>query len=87
MILYGFQVEQTGEHISKFFPMGECPDQIITEDGKVAKRKLSCPSITWGRGSLPSNIAQKRREQMTKKNIQSGKRGQQYWRSKLNLDK
>lgn len=83
MILYGFVVQQTGEQISAFYPMGECPDQIITKQGKIAKRKLSCPNISWGKGALPSSIVQRKRKIMTDKNNQSGKKGQEYWRNKM----
>ena len=83
MILYSFIIQQTGEQISEFFPMGKCPDSIITQTGKTAIRKLSCPNIQWGNGVLPMSISEHKRKVMTEKNIQSGKRGEQYWRNKM----
>lgn len=82
MILYKFVVQETGEQINKFFKCGQCPKEIVTEDGKKAKRKLGYGNFNWGEGYLPPTAAQKYRNMMTQKNIDSGKRGQEYWRSK-----
>lgn len=81
MAFYTFVTEQ-GQQIIKSFPMGQCPKQIQTQDGKKAKRKLGFGNIQWGSGVMTPTVAQKKRKMMTQKNIASGKRGQQYWRSK-----
>ena len=64
-VLYEFEKEN-GERIERFFPAGECPDEITCEDGMKAKRVLSSPNIVWGKGTLPSSVALKRNADMIK---------------------
>lgn len=79
-VLYGFERED-GKRIEKFFPIGECPDEIVCEDGVKAKRILSSPSISWGRGSLPASVASQRKRDMIKRNEEAGKRMRERWKS------
>lgn len=83
MILYAFEIQDTDEKVEKFFPMGECPNEIELQDGRKAVRRLGCPNITFGNGVLPLSQADRRRKMMTQKNIDSGKKGEQKWRSKM----
>lgn len=83
MPIYLFERED-GEIIEQLFPISNIPDQIICDDGKIAQRlKYSTNfGVVW-RGNLPSGQVIKRKEQMTKKNIDAGKRGEKDWRERL----
>ena len=79
-ILYAFQTED-GQTISEFFPMGECPKELILKDGRVAKRVYkSNVSMFSKEGSSGSN-ASKLNAQMRKRNEEAGKRMRQRWKS------
>lgn len=82
-VLYSFEKED-GKRIEKFFPIGECPDEIICEDGMKAKRVLSSPNISWGKGFLPSSVASKRKKDMIKRNEEAGQRMRERWKSVKN---
>jgi hypothetical protein len=79
-VLYGFQTED-GEQISEFFPMGQCPDEITLEDGRIAKRVYSCNIGMFSKkGSVGGNAA-KLNAEMTKRNEEAGKRMRERWKS------
>lgn len=77
-VLYGFERED-GKRVEKFFPMGECPNEIICEDGIKATRIFSTPNFSYGRGSLPASVAEKRNRDMKKRNEEAGKRMRERW--------
>lgn len=80
MILYGF-ITDDGETVQEMFPMGQCPKEIVTKDGKIAKRVLGGKiSMFSKQGSAGSN-ASKLNAQMTKRNQEAGKRMRQRWKS------
>lgn len=72
MPLYAFEKEN-GEIIEQFHPINEIPNEIVLQDGSIAKRKISVPYIS---GSLNSRI----KKQQTQKNIEAGQRGKSYWK-------
>ena len=82
MILYSFKIQDTEEIISKWYPMGECPTQIVLQDGRKAFRHYGFANISYGGGVIPQTQADRRRKMMTQKNIDAGKRGEQKGRSK-----
>ena len=79
-VLYGFERED-GKRIEKFFPMGECPNEIICEDGVKAKRVFSTPNFSYGRGTLPATVAEKRNKDMKKRQEAADKRMRERWTS------
>lgn len=83
MPIYEFERED-GEIVEKLFPISNIPDEIICSDGVKATRKLypSSFGVVW-KGALPYGQVLKRKEQMTKKNIEAGKRGEKEWRERL----
>lgn len=83
MVLYSFKREDNGEWVQQFHPMGECPQEIICEDGVKAKRGYEgAPAVKWGKGFLPVGEALKRKKDMTKRNEKAGDKGRAYWKSK-----
>lgn len=79
MTLYSFQKED-GTKIDKWYPMGECPKEIICEDGQKATRIYGCVGIIW-KGSLPPGAVIKRNADMRKRNEEAGKRMRERWKS------
>lgn len=79
-VLYSFETED-GEQLSKFFPMGECPNEITLEDGRIAKRTYHCNVGFFSKkGSSGSNAA-KLNAEMTRRNEAAGKRMRERWKS------
>lgn len=77
MPIYAFQTED-GCLVQKLYSISECPKEIILEDGRIAKKIITCPNIT----NTP-DIRQRIKKQQTKKNIDAGNRGRSYWRKQL----
>ena len=80
MALYAFQKDD-GTVVEQFFPMGECPKEITCQDGKKAYRMYGCPNVNYGRGFLPTSVAEKRNKEMRKRQAQADKRMRQSWKS------
>lgn len=82
-ILYAFFTED-GEEINRFFPIGQCPNQIVLDDGRIAKRSFkSNVSMFTKQGSSGSN-ASKLNNEMKKRNEEAGKRMKERWKSVKN---
>lgn len=77
MPLYSFQ-KQNGQQFDMIFSINNVPNEIVLQDGSIAKRKISCPYL-----SGTSQTWQKIKKQQTNKNIQAGKRGHAYWSKKV----
>jgi len=83
MVLYSFKKED-GTEIELFYPMGECPEEVICDDGTKAKRHFQSPNIKWGKGYLPPSVADKRNRDMKKRNEEAGIRMRERWKSLKN---
>lgn len=81
MPMYLFVDEFGGQH-ERFYAMGDCPSFITLKDGTVAKRSFANAGFYFRGGSLPPGAEMRRKEQMTRRNLEAGKRGEEYWRSK-----
>lgn len=77
MPLYAFQTAEGDLH-QRFFSINDCPKEIILEDGRIAKKIISCPNIA----NSPT-IRQKIKKQQTQKNIDAGNRGRSYWKKQF----
>lgn len=83
MPIYEFQ-KKDGTIVEGIFSIKKIPEEIVCEDGEIAKRILPTtpPGIVWhctpGMGEII-----KRKENMTKQNINAGKRGEKEWRERL----
>lgn len=77
MPLYTFQTAEGDLH-QRFFFINDCPKEIILEDGRIAKKIISCPNIA----NSPT-IRQKIKKQQTQKNIDAGNRGRSYWKKQF----
>ena len=77
-------VDSDGNEIERLFPISNIPNEIELEDGKIAIRKKYPTSfgVLW-KGQLPTGEVMKRKEQMTKRNIEAGNRGRKDWRQRL----
>lgn len=81
--LYEFERED-GTWVERFYPFGQCPKEIICEDGvKAFHRHRTAPAISWKAGSEPSSLLRKQAESRYRSNIQAGKRGEHEWRERL----
>lgn len=81
MIIYSFIRENDGIEVEKFFPIGKCPDEIVCDDGAVAKRCFNPPSIQWKGGYIPPTASQKRKGDMTMQNKRSDRKMRERWQS------
>lgn len=77
MPLYAFETID-GCLVQRFFSVSDCPQQIVLDDGRVAKKIITCPNIL----NSPT-IRQKIKKQQTQKNIDAGNRGRSYWKKQF----
>ena len=77
-------LREDGQWVTKMFPFGKCPDEIIDDDGVKAKRgwRADAVYISWKDGHEPSSLVVSRREKRTQDNINAGKRGEKEWRAR-----
>lgn len=80
MALYAFQKDD-GTIIEQFFSMGKCPKEIICQDGSKAYRVYGCPNVNYGKGFLPTSVAEKRNRDMNKRQKEADKRMRERWTS------
>lgn len=79
-ILYSFQT-QDGQIVERFFSMNECPNEIILDDGRVAKKNYGGKVTMFSKEGSSGSNASKLNAQMRKRNEQAGKRMRQRWKS------
>ena len=80
---YEFQRED-GEWIVKAFPFGQCPKEIVCEDGvKAIRGWRSAPTISYKPGSEPASVLRNKAEKRYQANINAGKRGEHEWRERM----
>lgn len=77
MPLYAFETED-GYLVQRIYSISDCPKQIVLDDGRVAKKIISCPNIA----NSPTT-RQKIKKQQTQKNIDAGNRGRSYWKKQF----
>ena len=78
-------LREDGEWVTKMFPFGQCPNEIVDDDGVKAKRGWrpgTSFNIGWKAGQEPSSVIISRREKRTRDNINAGKRGEKEWRAR-----
>lgn len=81
---YDFKRED-GTWVVKMFPFGQCPDEIVDDDGVKAKRGWrpeSLPSINWKDGKAPEATLKARNERRRRDNEAAGNRGKGEWRER-----
>ena len=82
MAVYEFARED-GKHITRQFPIGTCPTEITDEDGTIAKRVYTSPSIHWKAGQESPYEKIRQREARGRDNIAAGERGRKDWEQKM----
>lgn len=68
--------------VEKFFRFADMPNEIVCDDGVVAKRKISLNAGIIFKGTGWPTQTFKRKEQETKKNIDAGNRGRKDWKAR-----
>ena len=82
MVTYEFQ-KGNGEVVCRQFPMGECPKEILCDDGASAKRVFSSGVfISFKEGQETSSKLKSMNERMRKANIEAGERGRKDWKER-----
>ena len=86
MPTYEFKRED-GMIVEEVHSMLNVPDEIVCEDGQKAKRIISSTAgqnvIYKGPGDHWPTQQNRRKNEMTKKNIEAGKRGEKEWRKRM----
>ena len=77
MPMYSFKT-QNGQIIQKLYSFSQCPKQITLQDGRIAKKILTCPHI-----ANSTETKERIKKQQTQKNIEAGNRGRSYWKKKF----
>lgn len=81
MANYSF-VTDDGESIERKYPIGECPKEIILDDGRVAKRVFSCNFSMFSAGGHTSgDAAAKLNADMKRRQAEAGRRMRDNWQS------
>lgn len=80
MVLYQFKRDD-GILVEKWYPIGECPKEIVCDDGRPARRVLFAPSVTWKGGYLPPSAAQARNTMMNRMQEDAARKSCDSWPS------
>lgn len=81
MALYAFQTDD-GEEIERRFPMGECPKEITLDDGRIAKRVFSVPSLSmFSDGHASGDGAARLNADMRRRQEEAGRKMWDNWKS------
>lgn len=78
---YDFQREDDGAILTMEFPMGECPKEIVCDDGVVAKRIFHAPHLSMFGGRGTAFNASKLNADMRSRNEAAGRRMRDSWKS------
>ena len=81
MAIYSFRRESDGKMIDRKFPIGECPDENICDDGVVAQHLITAPNVQWKGGFMPPGQSMKRNADMKRRQSDSGRRMRDNWES------
>lgn len=79
-ILYAFQTDD-GQIIEKFFSMSECPNEIVLDDGRIAKKQYGGKVSMFSKQGSSGSNASKLNAEMRKRNEEAGVRMRQRWKS------
>ena len=70
----------------KSFPIGQCPREVVDDDGVRARRAWrpeSLPSVAWKEGHETETARADKNARRTQDNIDAGNRGREYWRERM----
>lgn len=81
MALYMFRRDDNGECFEKKYRIGECPKEIVCEDGVIARHVITAPAVQWKGGFLPPGAAMKRTADMKRKQDDAGRKMKDSWKS------
>ena len=81
MALYMFRRDDNGECFERKYRIGECPKEIICDDGVIARHVITAPGVRWNGGFLPPGEAMRRNKDMKSRQDQAGKRMRDNWQS------
>ena len=81
MALYMFRRDDNGECFERKYRIGECPKEIVCEDGVVARHVITAPGVQWKGGFLPPGEAMRRNRDMKSRQDTAGRRMKDNWQS------
>jgi len=70
-----------GRVVERQYPFGQCPREIVDDDGVKARRIFTPANIQWAEGFMPEATAMARNERRRIDNINAGNRGRSDWRA------
>ncbi len=80
---YDFRRED-GSWVTLTFPFGQCPSEIVCEDGVRAVRGWrTAPNVSWKAGHEPSVTMRRQAEERYRANVAAGRRGEHAWRERV----
>ena len=78
---YTFQRED-GKCVDKIFPFGQCPKEIVDDDGVRAVRIFKPFNIAWKAGQETDAQLWALSDKRKKANIEAGERGRKMWKER-----
>lgn len=71
-----------GRRIERRFPFGQCPSEIVDDDGVRARKVFSVVGMKWREGHETSSSVSAQSERRRRENIAAGDRGRAEWRER-----